>query len=116
MLFKQTELNFQFSVQLIDKLLRRSFIFIKRKLHIHFIVFDLADLLKRQQLDFIYTLIGVDKIIKEIEEVPGSYYVSRAVDQAFWNVVTNGRNHKDVLIEWGKIADDEIARKISEYK
>ena len=53
--------------------------------------------------------------IKEINEVPGSYYVSRAVDQAFWNVVTNGRNHKDVLIEWGSIANDEITRKISEY-
>ena len=55
-------------------------------------------------------------LIKEVQEVPGSYYVSRAVDQAFWNVVTNGKNHKDVLIEWGKIADDEIDRKINEYK
>lgn len=54
-------------------------------------------------------------LIKEIEEVPGSYYVSRAVDQAFWNVVSNGKNHKDVLISWGNIANDEIARKISEY-
>lgn len=53
--------------------------------------------------------------IKEINEVPGSYYVSRAVDQAFWNVVTNGKNHKDVLIEWGSIANNEISRKISEY-
>ena len=53
--------------------------------------------------------------VKEINEVPGSYYVSRAVDQAFWNVMTNGKNHKDVLIEWGNIANDEIARKISEY-
>ena len=54
--------------------------------------------------------------VSEINEVPGSYYVSRAVDQAFWNVVTNGKNVKDVLIEWGKVANEEIERKISEYK
>lgn len=54
-------------------------------------------------------------LVREINEVPGSYYVSRAIDQAFWNVVTNERNHKDVLIEWGGIADDEISRKIREY-
>ena len=54
-------------------------------------------------------------MIKEIPEVPGSYYVSRAVDQAFWNVVNNGNNHKDVLINWSKIANEEIARKIKEY-
>ena len=62
------------------------------------------------------TLTEQFSLIKEVEEVPGSYYVSRAVDQAFWNVVTNGRNHKDVLIEWGSIANDEITRKINEYK
>lgn len=54
--------------------------------------------------------------VREIEEVPGSYYVSRAVDQAFWNVVTNGEPPKDVLIEWGEVADEEIERKINEYK
>ena len=54
--------------------------------------------------------------VKEINEVPGSYYVSRAVDQAFWNVVTNGKNVKDVLIEWNSVANDEIERKIKEYE
>lgn len=54
--------------------------------------------------------------VREINEVPGSYYVSRAVDQAFWNVVTNGKNVKDVLIEWNAVANDEITRKIDEYK
>ncbi|MBO4432632.1 MAG: extracellular solute-binding protein [Clostridia bacterium] len=53
--------------------------------------------------------------VSEISEVPGSYYVSRAVDQAFWNVVTNGRNVKDALIEWGNVANEEIERKIEEY-
>ena len=53
--------------------------------------------------------------VSEINEVPGSYYVSRAVDQAFWNVVTNGRNVKDALIEWGSVANEEIERKIEEY-
>lgn len=55
-------------------------------------------------------------LVKEINEVPGSYYVSRAVDQAYWNVVTNGENVKDVLIEWGSVANEEIERKINEYK
>ena len=54
-------------------------------------------------------------LVREINEVPGSYYVSRAVDQAYWNVVTNGKNVKDVLIEWSAVANDEIARKIKEY-
>lgn len=53
--------------------------------------------------------------IEEINEVPGSYYVSRAVDQAFWNVVSNGEKPKDVLIDWGNVANEEIARKIKEY-
>lgn len=55
-------------------------------------------------------------LVREINEVPGSYYVSRAVDQAYWNVITGGKNIKDVLIEWGAVANDEIERKINEYK
>lgn len=54
-------------------------------------------------------------LIEEINEVPGSYYVTRAVDQAFWNVISGGRQPKDVLIEWGTVANEEIARKIKEY-
>ncbi|MEG1886945.1 MAG: extracellular solute-binding protein [Oscillospiraceae bacterium] len=53
--------------------------------------------------------------IREIPEVPGSYYVSRAVDQTFWNVFNNGANVKDALLKWTEIANSEITRKINEY-
>jgi len=54
--------------------------------------------------------------VREVPEVPGSYYLSRAIDQAFWTVVNGETNSKDAVMKWGKIADDEIARKIEEYK
>ena len=54
-------------------------------------------------------------MIKEIPEVPGSYYVSRAVDQAFWSVVNGNEMPKDALLEWNDIANNEIARKIKQY-
>ena len=53
--------------------------------------------------------------VKEVPEVPGSYYLSRAIDQAFWTVVNGETNSKDAVMKWGKIADDEITRKIKEY-
>lgn len=53
--------------------------------------------------------------IVEVPEVPGSYYVARAVDQAFWSVVNGQSNEKDALIKWGEIANNEIARKIRQY-
>lgn len=54
--------------------------------------------------------------VKEIPEIPGSYYVSRAVDQAFWSVLNDGENEKYAVIKWSEIADSEIARKIKEYQ
>ena len=52
--------------------------------------------------------------VEEIPEVPGSYYLARAVDQAFWAAV-NGENPSEALIRWSNVANDEIARKIKEY-
>ncbi len=54
--------------------------------------------------------------VKEVAEVPGSYYLSRAIDQAFWSVVNGESNSKDAVMKWSKVADDEIARKIKEYQ
>lgn len=56
------------------------------------------------------------KLVKEVPEVPGSYYLSRAIDQAFWTVVNAESNSKDAVMKWSNIADDEIARKIREYR
>ena len=53
--------------------------------------------------------------VKEIPECPGSYYLSRAVDQAFWAVINNNDNPKYAMVKWSEIADSEIARKIKEY-
>lgn len=54
--------------------------------------------------------------VKELPELPGGYYVSRSVDQAYWEVLNNESNEKDAMLKWGEIADDEIDRKISEYR
>lgn len=54
--------------------------------------------------------------ISEIPEVAGSYYVSRAVDQAFWSVVNDGAAPKDALMKWSDIANNEIERKIKQYE
>lgn len=53
--------------------------------------------------------------VNELPEVPGSYYLTRAVDQAFWSVINDGYNSKDAITEWSQVADNEIARKIKEY-
>ena len=53
--------------------------------------------------------------IVEVPEVPGSYYLTRAVDQAFWQVIDGTYNAKDALVNWGEIANNEIARKIKQY-
>lgn len=56
------------------------------------------------------------KNVKEIEEVPGSYYVSRSIDQAFWQVYNNNGTPKEAISEWARISDEEIVRKIAQYK
>lgn len=54
--------------------------------------------------------------IEEIPEYPGSYYLSRALDHSFWNVVNSYKQPKDMLTTWGKEADEEIARKWAQYE
>ena len=61
-------------------------------------------------------IISAWKNVKEIEEVPGSYYVSRAVDLSFWNVANQNENPKDVLLKWGLEVDQEIKRKWKQYE
>lgn len=54
--------------------------------------------------------------VKEVPEIPGSYYSSRAIDQAFWSVINDNVSARDAITKWSKVADAEIARKIKEYK
>lgn len=53
--------------------------------------------------------------VTEVGEVPGSYDVTRAIDQAFWTVIEDGTKVKDAVTKWSKVADREIERKIDEY-
>ena len=53
--------------------------------------------------------------VREIEEVPGSYYVSRSIDQAFWAVYNGEKSAKESITEWSRISDEEIKRKTEEY-
>lgn len=53
--------------------------------------------------------------IQEIPEIPGSYYLTRAVDQVFWSVVNGESSVKDALDKWSLEVNREIERKISEY-
>lgn len=53
--------------------------------------------------------------VREFPEYPGGYQVSRSIDMAFYEVVNDGVNEKDVMTEWGKKADDEIRRKWERY-
>lgn len=54
--------------------------------------------------------------IEEVPELPGSYYLSRSVDQAFYAVINRTSNVKDALSKWGREANEEIARKMAEYQ
>jgi len=53
--------------------------------------------------------------VKEIEEVPGSYYVSRSIDQAFWAVYNGEATEKEAITDWSRTSNSEIKRKIAEY-
>lgn len=54
--------------------------------------------------------------VQEVPEYPGSYYVSRSIYQCYWNVVNERENVKDVIMEFGKEANDEITRKWEQYQ
>ncbi len=53
--------------------------------------------------------------VKEVQEVPGSYDVTRSIDQAYWAVLQDNAKVKDAVTKWAKSADLEIKRKIEEY-
>ncbi len=65
--------------------------------------------------DSINSLMAQWKNVREVEEVAGGYYTARMIDQAYWNVVNNGKNAKDMLIEWSANGDMEIERKRKQY-
>lgn len=53
--------------------------------------------------------------VTEISEVPGSYYVARSIDQAFWAVKNKTDSPREAMLKWAEVSDREIERKIEEY-
>lgn len=53
--------------------------------------------------------------VEEIPEYPGSYYVTRSIYQAFWNVVNENKSTKDMLMKYGAEANAEMADKWQQY-
>ncbi len=54
--------------------------------------------------------------VVELPEIPGSYYIARSIDFAFWNSANGNENPKDMLLEWGSEANIEIERKLKQYE
>lgn len=50
-----------------------------------------------------------------LPEVPGSYYVTRSLENAFYTVYNDGEGTKDSLSKWALMIDEEISRKSKEY-
>ncbi|MGN0492603.1 MAG: extracellular solute-binding protein [Acutalibacteraceae bacterium] len=53
--------------------------------------------------------------VREIPEIPGGYYLSRNVDNAFKGVVLEGKNPRDQLYTWNLDINNEITRKRQEF-
>ena len=49
--------------------------------------------------------------VREIPEIPGSYYTSRCLDNAFRSVIYDGENPRKVFEKQVKIIDSELERK-----
>ena len=55
------------------------------------------------------------KYVKEVSEVLGGYYLSRGLDNAFRDVVYEGKNAKEALTLYNKQINSEIKRKRKEF-
>ena len=60
-------------------------------------------------------LLGEFDNIYELEEIPGGYYSSRNIDNAFKEVVYNNANAREILNYWNDKTNDEIIRKRKEF-
>ena len=67
-------------------------------------------------IDMKENIITAHNNVREIPEIPGSYYLSRSIDHCFWNVINSNKKPKNMLLQWGAEVDDEIARKWEQYQ
>ncbi len=49
--------------------------------------------------------------VVEVPEIPGGYYITRNIDNAFRQVFYNGENARDTLNYWMNSVNEELARK-----
>lgn len=50
-----------------------------------------------------------------VEQLPGSYFTSRAINSAFMSSVLNGKNPTEQLVYWSEQIDAELSRKRIEF-
>ena len=50
-----------------------------------------------------------------VEQLPGSYFTSRAINSAFMTSVLNSENPSEQLVYWSEQIDKELTRKIEEF-
>jgi len=50
-----------------------------------------------------------------VPEVPGSYYLPRHLDNAWRRVFYNGWNHRETLLEYSRLVNEEITAKRREF-
>ncbi len=50
-----------------------------------------------------------------VEQLPGSYFTSRAINSAFMTSVLNAKNPNEQLLYWSQQIDLELARKLEEF-
>ena len=55
------------------------------------------------------------KYVVDLHEIPGGYYVSRNLDNAFKAVYYDNENYREALSYWNKQINREIERKRSEF-
>ena len=60
-------------------------------------------------------LLEQQRNLVEIPELPGGYYTSRNVDNAFRRVFFHNDNPREALNYWNRQINDEIQRKRKEY-
>ncbi len=53
--------------------------------------------------------------VEDLNEVPGGYYLTRALSNAFYSVYNDNEDPKKMLLKWSTMVDEEMERKIKEY-
>ena len=61
------------------------------------------------------TIIGQFKVVTDLPQVPGGYYLERAINNAFYSVYSDKEQPKKMLVKWSTMVDEEMTRKIKEY-